>query len=96
MFPDDQPLEVKQVICGIMEHLIENPEAKDTLDGIERWWFGSLSLAPSRRTVERAIDALVAAGWLRTMVDTRVVYLASDEGLGSGKRWLDRRAREQE
>jgi hypothetical protein len=89
MFPDDEPRAIQEVICRLMEYLIENPDARDTLEGIERWWLGAGAPVPHHSSVERAVGALLAAGWMNTLADARVVYQVSELGLRAGKAYLN-------
>ena len=68
------------VTTAILRYLVAHPDAKDTVDGIARWW-----LAPppdpdghqwNRDVVQDAIDELVARGWVvrRETTPSRVVY----------------------
>ena len=34
----DQPGGKEQVIRGILQYLVEHPDAKDTPEGIYKWW----------------------------------------------------------
>jgi hypothetical protein len=96
MLPDDQLSEVKEMISRILEYLIENPEAKDTLDGIERWWVGSTSHAPNHSSVERAVGALVSGGWMKVCADAPFIYEASELGLSAGTVWLNQNEAERD
>jgi hypothetical protein len=53
-----------EVIRGILQYLIEHPDAKDTVEGVLKWWvpetFGKRGLAES----EKALDILSSRGWL--------------------------------
>lgn len=90
MFPDDESPATREVICRLMEYLIENPDAKDTLEGIERWWLGTSSAALSHASVERAVNALLRAGWMTRLAEARVVYEVSGLGLSAGAGYLNR------
>ena len=89
MYPDEQPSEVRDVICTLMEYLIDNPDAKDTVEGIERWWLGGITPGPCHGSVERALDALVDGGWVSTVADAPAVYQISELGLNAGMAYLN-------
>ena len=68
------------VMKAILRYLVAHPDAKDTVDGITRWW-----LAPradpdghqwNRDVVQEAIDELVARGWVvrRETTPSHVLY----------------------
>ena len=48
----------------ILGYLLSNPDAKDTVDGIEKWWLSSLEIDRDARTVRGSLDHLVKLGWL--------------------------------
>ena len=48
----------------ILGYLLPNPDAKDTVDGIEKWWLNSLEIGRDARTVRGSLDHLVKLGWL--------------------------------
>ena len=54
----------EQVMRGILNYCIEHPYAKDTPEGILKWW--GLKDKSEWRTedVHKALDALTAKGWL--------------------------------
>ncbi len=52
------------VIWHILHYLIEHPEAKDTLQGLHRWWLPGGVVAWEEEAVQSALDVLVARGWL--------------------------------
>ncbi|HEX6912840.1 MAG TPA: hypothetical protein VF142_20700 [Longimicrobium sp.] len=62
----------------IVRYLVQHPDAKDTIEGILRWWFApGHGHAPGE--VQAALDALVDRGWLveRTVPPGRKLYGAS-------------------
>jgi len=59
----DQPGAEGQVIRGILQHLIENPDAKDTMEGILKWWLPD-GHRQGRGEVQKALDMLTSKGWL--------------------------------
>jgi hypothetical protein len=77
------------VTTAILRYLVAHPDAKDTVDGIARWW-----LAPradrgghqwNRDVVQEAIDELVARGWVvkRETTPSHVVYGLDKHHLGA-------------
>jgi hypothetical protein len=65
------------VMTEILRYLVAHPDAKDTVEGIARWW-----IAPrgderwNRDAVQEAIDALLARGWMvrRETTPSHAVY----------------------
>ena len=65
----------------ILRYLVAHPDAKDTVDGIARWWIAPPGDDPHRQgwnrdVVQEAIDGLVARGWVvrRETTPAHVVY----------------------
>jgi hypothetical protein len=48
----------------ILGYLSSHPDAKDTVDGVEKWWLNSMEIDMDARTVRRSLDHLVKLGWL--------------------------------
>lgn len=67
----------------ILGYLCSHPDAKDTAEGVEKWWLNGQEIHVDARVVRGSLDYLVRVGWL-----------ASRERQGSGMvYWLkgDRR-----
>ena len=60
----------------ILGYLCSNPDAKDTVDGIEKWWLNGVEASTNATTVRNSLDYLVKSGWLvsRERQGTRTVY----------------------
>ena len=71
----DQPGVDEQIIRGILQHLIENPDAKDTIEGILKWWLPDGHLW-KRGEVQEVLDFMALKGWLtkRKTAPIREVY----------------------
>lgn len=48
----------------ILGYLCSNPDAKDTVDGIEKWWLRGVKISTNPTTVQDSLDDLVKSGWL--------------------------------
>ena len=49
----------------IMSYWLERPDAKDTIEGIQKWWLLRKNVPQRRREdVQRALDCLTSKGWL--------------------------------
>jgi len=72
------------VMADILRYFVEHPDAKDTIEGIARWWLPAPRQSPGRDAVQRAIDELVTRGWIvrRETSPSHVIY-------GLDKRHLD-------
>jgi hypothetical protein len=54
---------------AILTHLAAHPRGDATREGILEWWVMERALERETRRVERALAALVEAGWLRRRRD---------------------------
>ena len=65
-----------QVEEDIVSYLLDHPEAKDTMDGIVRWWMLELRIKREIMQVEQAVVQLVQREWLigRRGADSQVHY----------------------
>jgi len=52
------------VIERILRYLTEHPDAKDALEGIQKYWLHSNLLAPSAEEIQQSLRALVQRGWV--------------------------------
>ncbi|HLF86223.1 MAG TPA: hypothetical protein VI584_04005 [Nitrospiria bacterium] len=75
----------------ILSYLVEHPEAKDTAEGIMKWWLSKGSTEREKDEVQDAIDFLVAKGWLamREIADSKKIYGVERERLEEIKEFLN-------
>ncbi len=62
MSEEPDTAEARDIARAILRYLENHPEAKDTLDGIARWWLRREGSARLRRDVERAVSLLLSQG----------------------------------
>jgi hypothetical protein len=48
----------------VLQHLMSNPGAKDTLEGIRKWWIATRRQEPRSDELQAALDELMHKGWL--------------------------------
>jgi hypothetical protein len=86
------------VIRHILRYLIEYPEAKDTTNGILRWWFPQGDVDRPEEEVQEALDILVTRGWLtqRQTITSQKLYGMNKEKLEEIKLFLREIERETE
>ena len=78
------------VILQILHHLTEHPDAKDTIQGILRWWLPKNPVERRKEEVQEAVDILVARGWVtkRQIAPSRSIYGMNKEKLEEIKAFL--------
>jgi len=47
------------IVSAILEYLLKNPHAQDTLEGIYQWWLPQQRISTDRATLTEALDELV-------------------------------------
>ena len=65
-----------KVAYEILQYLIKNPGAQDTLEGIVDWWFLDRTIKYKKLLVKKALEMMVADGVViaRKKTDSRTVY----------------------
>jgi hypothetical protein len=48
----------------ILGYLCSHPDAKDTAEGVEKWWLNGQEVYVDARVVRGSLDYLVGLGWL--------------------------------
>jgi hypothetical protein len=54
----------RSVVLSIVRYLVHNPDAKDTLEGISKWWRAPDESEWTRAEVSEALDLLVKREWV--------------------------------
>jgi hypothetical protein len=76
---------IQVIVEALIAYVRANPNACDTVDGIERWWLSDCR--QSSRDVTAALDWMVRGGYLQavTATDGRIRYrrIANDDSLKS-------------
>lgn len=69
-----------QITQHILNHLMENPKAGDTLEGIAKWWIMLQQLNDSVDSVHKALERLTTNGLIvkREGPDGRTLYFARE------------------
>jgi hypothetical protein len=49
------------VVSAILEYLLKNPHAQDTLEGIYLWWLPQQQISTDRATLTEALNELVSS-----------------------------------
>ena len=64
MSAKDSPGSSEQVVREILQYLIEHPDAKDTLEGISKWWRPTGKSEWRNEEIQSALANLASKGWL--------------------------------
>jgi hypothetical protein len=48
----------------VLQHLIRNPGAKDTLEGIRKWWIATRRQEPRSDELQAVLEELMHKGWV--------------------------------
>jgi len=82
MVSDQSPNhDYKAVVWLLLGYMVDHPEAKDTLEGIQRWWLPHDDLELGTDALQNALDYLVERGWLaiaQAPTSTKVYGLNKD------------------
>ena len=86
------------VIEQILRYLMMNPDAKDTIQGILRWWLPTDPVERRNDEVQEALEFLVARGWVtqRETATSQRFYGLNKEKLEEIKLFLQELASEAE
>jgi hypothetical protein len=81
-----------KVIREILRYLIEHPDAKDTPEGIARWWLPADLDVHRIDAVEKALDYLVSEEWLcrRKISPAGTLYSLNKQFLEEIKGFLEK------
>ena len=65
-----------EIVEALLSYLIENADARDTLEGIVEWWLLDQTIRPNTAEVKRVLDDLVAKKLVleRKTGDKRIHY----------------------
>jgi hypothetical protein len=80
----------EEVIRGILRYVAEHPDAKDTVEGIVKWWRLGDEVEWAENPVQEALDILISKGWLvkRDIAPLKSVYGVNKDHLGAIKNFL--------
>jgi hypothetical protein len=77
----DENQRQEQLTRAILRYCVEHPDAKDTVDGILRWWFPAGEANWRADEVKAVLQTLTAKGWFssRKLQQTEEIYGISKE-----------------
>ena len=81
----------QRVTREILYYLMENPDAKDTMKGILKWWMPKGYLERGAKEIQWALDDLITRRWLTTWAkdfQKEKIYGVNKAGLKEIKAFL--------
>ena len=77
---------------AIARYVAAHPEAKDTVEGVMKWWLPEKTPGCGREEVEAGLGSLVARGWIleRVIAPGRRIYCANRDRVAEMKAFADR------
>lgn len=64
MFEREPCATTASITLIVLQHLMSNPGAKDTLEGIRKWWIATRREEPRSDELQAVLDSLVHKGWV--------------------------------
>lgn len=76
MCSNDSPYQVRSIEKNVLEYLLRNPDARDTLEGIIEWWILEREISLRTKQIREAIQILVEKGLVlkHETADSRLHY----------------------
>jgi hypothetical protein len=64
MFEREPYATTASITLMVLQHLMSNPGAKDTLEGIRKWWIATRRQEPRIDELQDVLDDLMHKGWI--------------------------------
>lgn len=79
-----------EFVLEILRYVVAHPTAKDTIQGIEKWWLSKSTSRETRTRMEQHLSLLVAKGWLigRGSPQSETIYSLNENGLAEINEFL--------
>jgi len=79
-----------ELSAGILRYVVAHPRAKDTIDGIEKWWLPKSTSPEKKRRIEETLNWLAAKGWLiaRSSPQSETIYSLNENSLEEIREFL--------
>jgi hypothetical protein len=83
--------DIAQLARVILRYCVAYPDAKDTVDGILKWWVQPDRVRVTEQDVRKGLEALAEARWLikREITPDRTIYGLNKSQLEEIKTFLD-------
>ena len=80
----------RAVIRAVLHYLINNPDAKDTTEGVRKWWLPEGHREQRLEELEETLDFLASKNWLTTrMTPQQKIYGLNRDFLEQIKNYLN-------
>jgi hypothetical protein len=80
----------RDFVLELLGYVIAHPEAKDTIDGIEKWWLAKSVCLEEKRKLEKILNLLVSKGWLNGRHSPAgTIYSMNESRLAEIKRFVE-------
>jgi hypothetical protein len=78
---------VQAVAAEILQYLVAHPLARDTVEGVLKWWLPTHPVPKTKAAVQEALELLVAEGQLtkRAISHSEDVYGANEMRIAESK-----------
>jgi hypothetical protein len=87
---DEGSLAQRRVIQAILRYLIKNPDAKDTIEGVRKWWLPEGYRKQRQEELEETLDFLASQNWLTTRITSQQkIYGLNQDLLKQIKNYLN-------
>ena len=75
--------DIDRLLREILRYLVAHPKAKDTINGIAKWWLAKSVSLEGRSQLEQGLELLVAKGWLlsRYSPQAETIYSLNEKHL---------------
>lgn len=79
-----------ELSVGILRYVVAHPQAKDTIDGIEKWWLPKSTSPEKKRRIEETLNWLAAKRWLiaRSSPQAETIYSLNENSLEEIREFL--------
>jgi hypothetical protein len=80
----------REVIQAVLRYLVNNPDAKDTIEGVRRWWLPESCREQPQAEIEETLDFLALKSWLTIRITSQQkIYGLNKYFLEQIKNYLD-------
>ena len=81
----------RAVVRAVLRYLITNPDAKDTIEGVRKWWLPAGYREQPQGELEGVLDFLASKNWLTTrMTFDQKIYGVNKKQLAEIRIFLEK------